>query len=233
MPRNAHLPTWSMTASRARHGGSAFCSAWTRCALGAARSAHPPGLPHRRARAAPLSAGPVAADSLRAAVLQPERPGEEGVGVAVGADRAGPAAHDPPWNRGAAGGVHPAPGDAGPPAGRHDRGRDHPRGRAQARDPEGAKKGNQWYFGMKAPGVDGHDSVATTAGGVPQLLHGAETRVWGDAGYAGVARRPEHQGRVIDWQVALRPGQRRRLPPDSAAAQAEHARRRCGPRWPA
>ena len=45
--------------------------------------------------------------------------------------------------------------------------------------------------------------------------------MWGDAGYAGVARRPEHQGRVIDWQVALRPGQRRRLPPDSAAAQAE------------
>ena len=56
---------------------------------------------------------------------------------------------------------------------------------------------------------------------VPQILHGAETRESGDAGYEGVARRPEHQGRVIDWQVALRRGQRRRLPPGSAAAEAE------------
>ena len=106
--------------------------------------------------------------------------------------------------------------------------------RAQARDPEmhQVKKGNQWYFGMKAHiGVDAATglvhSVATTAANVaditqvPRLLHGAETRVWGDAGYAGVARRPEHQGRPVDWQVARRPGQRRRLAPGSAAAQAE------------
>ena len=70
-------------------------------------------------------------------------------------------------------------------------------------------------------------SVATTAANVaditqvPRLLHGAETQVWGDAGYAGVARRPEHRSRRVDWQVALRPGQRRRLAPGSAAAQAE------------
>ena len=106
--------------------------------------------------------------------------------------------------------------------------------RAQARDPEmhQVKKGDQWYFGMKAHiGVDAATglvhSLATTAANVaditqvPRLLHGAETRVWGDAGYAGVARRPEHQGRRVDWQVALRPGQRRRLAPGSAAAQAE------------
>ena len=106
--------------------------------------------------------------------------------------------------------------------------------RAQARDPEmhQVKKGNQWYFGMKAHiGVDAATglvhSVATTAANVaditqvPRLLHGAETQVWGDAGYAGVARRPEHRSRRVDWQVALRPGQRRRLAPGSAAAQAE------------
>ena len=88
--------------------------------------------------------------------------------------------------------------------------------RAQQRDPEmhQAKKGNQWYFGMKAHiGVDAHTglvhSLATTAANVadvtqvPQLLHGSETRVWGDAGYQGVDRRPEHQGRAMDWQVAL------------------------------
>ena len=73
--------------------------------------------------------------------------------------------------------------------------------RAQARDPamHQVKKGNQWYFGMKAHiGVDAATglvhSVVTTAANVaditqgPRLLHGAETRVWGDAGYEGVAR---------------------------------------------
>ena len=106
--------------------------------------------------------------------------------------------------------------------------------RAQQRDPEmhQAKKGNQWYFGMQAPiGVDAHTglghSLATTAANVadvtqvPQLLHGSETRVWGDAEYQGVDRRPEHQGRAMDWQVARRAGPRRRWPPGSAAAQVE------------
>jgi IS5 family transposase len=66
------------------------------------------------------------------------------------------------------------------------------------RDPEmhQTKKGNQWYFGMKAHiGVDSRTklihSVAATAANVhdsqvlPDLLHGNETRVWGDAAYSG------------------------------------------------
>jgi IS5 family transposase len=66
------------------------------------------------------------------------------------------------------------------------------------RDPEmhQTKKGNQWYFGMKAHlGVDSRTklihSVAATAANVhdsqvlPDLLHGQETRVWGDAAYSG------------------------------------------------
>jgi len=66
------------------------------------------------------------------------------------------------------------------------------------RDPEmhQTKKGNQWYFGMKAHiGVDSQTkvihSVAATAANVhdsqvlPELLHGEETRVWGDAAYSG------------------------------------------------
>ena len=106
--------------------------------------------------------------------------------------------------------------------------------RQRRRDPamHQVKKGNQWYFGLKAHiGVDAatglvHRVVTTPANvadvtQVAGLLHGGETQVWGDAGYAGVARRPEHQGRAIGWQVALRPGQRRRLPPGSAAAAAE------------
>ena len=105
--------------------------------------------------------------------------------------------------------------------------------RTQQRGParHRVKEGNQWDFGMKAHiGVGAQTglvhSVATAANvadvtQVPQLLHGGETRVWGDAGDQGVARRPEHRGRAMDWQVARRPGQRRRLAPGSAAAQAE------------
>ena len=70
--------------------------------------------------------------------------------------------------------------------------------RTKERDPEmhQTKKGHQWYFGMKAHiGVDSRTklihSVAATAANVhdsqmlPKLLHGQETRVWGDAAYSG------------------------------------------------
>ena len=70
--------------------------------------------------------------------------------------------------------------------------------REEQRDPEmhQMKKGNQWYFGMKAHvGVDSKTkiihSAAVTAAHVadatvlPELLHGEETRVWGDQAYRG------------------------------------------------
>ena len=70
--------------------------------------------------------------------------------------------------------------------------------RKEKRDPEmhQTKKGNQWYFGMKAHvGVDSKTkiihSAAVTAAHVadatvlPELLHGEETRVWGDQAYRG------------------------------------------------
>jgi IS5 family transposase len=58
------------------------------------------------------------------------------------------------------------------------------------------RKGNQWYFGMKAHiGVDSKSgivhSVCTTAASVADkhmlayLLHGEERKVWGDGGYQG------------------------------------------------
>jgi transposase, IS5 family len=66
------------------------------------------------------------------------------------------------------------------------------------RDPEmhQTKKGNQWFFGMKAHvGADSksglvHSIVATAANvhdskPLPDLLHGKETRVWGDSAYQG------------------------------------------------
>ncbi len=70
--------------------------------------------------------------------------------------------------------------------------------RTKERDPERPqpKTGTQWYFGMKAHiGVDSQTTlipsvVATAATGhdsqmVPKLLHGQETRVWGDSAYSG------------------------------------------------
>lgn len=66
------------------------------------------------------------------------------------------------------------------------------------RDPEmhQTAKGQQWYFGMKAHvGVDSkskliHTILASAANvadvdALPYLLHGRETRVWGDQGYQG------------------------------------------------
>ena len=66
------------------------------------------------------------------------------------------------------------------------------------RDPEmhQTRKGKQWYFGAKAHiGVDSKEtvvhSVCTSAASVadvhllPDLLHGEERKVWGDAAYQG------------------------------------------------
>ena len=106
--------------------------------------------------------------------------------------------------------------------------------RAGERDPEmhQTKKGNQWYFGMKVHiGVDAETglvhSMSATAANVHDvseahnLLHGGETMVWCDAGYQGVHKRAEHLGLEVDWQVAMRPGKRRKLEPGSEEAVAE------------
>ena len=98
------------------------------------------------------------------------------------------------------------------------------------RDPEmhQTKKGNQWYFGMKAHvGVDAETSlvhsVIGTAANVADVtpaherLHGSETVAFGDAGDIGVEHRPERKRRV-EWQVAMKPGKRRALR-DTAAGR--------------
>ncbi len=91
------------------------------------------------------------------------------------------------------------------------------------RDPQmkQSKKGNQWYFGMKAHiGVDADSglvhTVRGTAGNVNDvveantLLHGEETEAWGDAGYQGADKRPDAKAGVR-WNIAMRPGKRREL----------------------
>ena len=68
--------------------------------------------------------------------------------------------------------------------------------KARDREMHQIKKGNQWYFGMKAHfGVDSRTKLiravtATPANGAdstapPDLLHGQETRVWSDQAYRG------------------------------------------------
>jgi IS5 family transposase len=79
-----------------------------------------------------------------------------------------------------------------------------------SRDPEmhQTKKGNQWYFGMKAHiGVDVASGLVHTVKGTAAneadvtqtaaLLHGQEEDVFGDAGYTGADKRPELEDRDV------------------------------------
>jgi transposase, IS5 family len=102
------------------------------------------------------------------------------------------------------------------------------------RDPEmhQSKKGNQWYFGMKAHiGVDADSglvhTIIGTAGHVSDisqaqaLLHGGETVAFGDAGYQGVEKRVENLEMPVTWHTAMRPGKRRALDQSPDGEQAE------------
>lgn len=75
------------------------------------------------------------------------------------------------------------------------------------------KKGNQYYFGMKAHiGVDKetrlvHTVVTTTARVhdstvMEDLLHGDETEVYGDKGYAQDERRRKYSEKGVQWKVS-------------------------------
>lgn len=114
----------------------------------------------------------------------------------------------------------------------------------RARDPDmhQTRKGQQWYFGMKAHiGVDSrtkiiHSVVATPANVadatvLPDLLHGEETRVWGDQAYRGqravirehapaaqdfINRRYRHRGMVDEAERA------RNRTKSSVRAKVEH-----------
>ena len=115
------------------------------------------------------------------------------------------------------------------------------------RDPEmhQTKKGNQWYFGMKVHiGVDAASglihSVQTTSANVhdltpaPELLHREETLVYADAGYQGIDKRQEMEGKPIEFRVAMRPGKRRVLPETSDGRLLdliETAKAHIRPKW--
>lgn len=95
----------------------------------------------------------------------------------------------------------------------------------KARDPEmhQTKKGNQWYFGMKAHiGVDAesglvHSLVGTAANvadvtQTEHLLHGEEKAVFLDAGYVGAEKRDELKDKDITWNIAMKRGKLKAMP---------------------
>lgn len=94
---------------------------------------------------------------------------------------------------------------------------------SKARDPEmhSTRKGNQWYFGMKAhigADVDSglvHTVVTTPANEadievVDELLHGKEEVTYADAGYTGAQHRVARRG--MRWEIAARRGRIQALP---------------------
>ena len=111
---------------------------------------------------------------------------------------------------------------------------------AGERDPEmhQTKKGNQWYFGMKAHiGVDAgtgyvHSVTATAANvhdldEVVHLVRADDEVVYGDAGYQGAQKRPEitddeHLSHVV-WRVAARKGTLTTMAAPDRAAESRKA----------
>lgn len=92
------------------------------------------------------------------------------------------------------------------------------------RDPEmhQTKKGNNFYFGMKAHiGVDAESGLvhtvshtAANAHDITQassLLHGQERDVYADSGYRGIDKREEAQGLDVNWHIAMMPSKRQAI----------------------
>jgi IS5 family transposase len=105
------------------------------------------------------------------------------------------------------------------------------------RDPEmhQTKKGEQWYFGMKAHiGVDADSglvhTVTTTAANeadveqVSDLLHGKEEVVHADAGYTGAEERVERKG--LRWEIAIKRGKLKAMKEGAAKRRLEKAEKR-------
>jgi IS5 family transposase len=105
------------------------------------------------------------------------------------------------------------------------------------RDPEmhQTKKGNQWFFGMKAHiGVDAdsglvHTVTATAANEadveqVTDLLHGKEEQVWADSGYRGAPSRVDRDD--LQWHIAARPSDIAKLPEGRTKTKVQNAEHR-------
>jgi IS5 family transposase len=104
---------------------------------------------------------------------------------------------------------------------------------AQRRDPEmsQSKKGNQWYFGMKAHiGVDAESGLVHTAGVTTGKVHDAkvmanliredDTAVYGDKGYASDEKKRAAEAAGVHWAV------KEKAKPGRALTQRQRAKNR-------
>ena len=111
------------------------------------------------------------------------------------------------------------------------------------REMKQTKKGNQWYFGMKAHvGTDSntglaHSIVVTNAGVhdlrvMDELLHGEEQAVYGDRAYTSEKKRKEYEAKGIKWCINRKACRHNRLTPEDVEynhrqsqvrAKGEHA----------
>jgi IS5 family transposase len=104
---------------------------------------------------------------------------------------------------------------------------------SKQRDPEmhQAKKGQQWYFGMKAHiGVDVESGLVHTVTTTPanvgdvtqvtKLLHGKEKTVYADAGYQGAEKRAPKRGRT--WYIAAKRGRIKAMPEGELKDAVKH-----------
>ena len=100
------------------------------------------------------------------------------------------------------------------------------------------RKGNQWYFGMKAhigtdAGTGYVHSVTATAANVSDiteavhLMRPDDTAGWGDAGYLGIDKREEITGDPhlagVTWHIAARKSQLARMHPHERAIESRKA----------
>lgn len=91
------------------------------------------------------------------------------------------------------------------------------------RDPEikPTRKGNQWYFGMKAHvGTDTHgrvysvvvaDALVHDSRMMEKLMHGEEQVVYGDKAYADAGKQARFEESGVKWRVKRKGSSRRKL----------------------
>ena len=94
---------------------------------------------------------------------------------------------------------------------------------AKQRDPEmkSTKKGNQWYFGMKAHiGTDlqglVHSVAVTPANAydvtlMDECLHGQEKVIYGDKAYVSERRKTQAEAQGVEWRVLRKATRKRKL----------------------
>lgn len=108
----------------------------------------------------------------------------------------------------------------------------------KARDPEmhSTRKGNQWYFGLKAHiGVDGESGLVHSLTSTPantaditetsKLLHGQEEAVFADAGYIGAEKREELAKCEVTWYIAAKRSQVEAIEDEELKGLVKHVER--------